>query len=63
MKTKRSWRARFNYWFDEHISQGVTQQFLLLFGFILSVMIIIGALAAFFHATHLIRSMWQHWRE
>ena len=51
MKNKKTlWQRKLDYWVNEHIGKGATQQFLILFVFILSVMLIFGILVTIFNS-------------
>lgn len=52
MQRKKSvLRKKIAYWFDNHLSNGATQQFMLLFAFILLVMLVFGFLSWVFNGT------------
>ena len=50
-RKKNVWEKRIAYWFDNHLSNGATQQFIMLFAFILLVMLIFGFISWIFNGT------------
>ena len=48
---KSTWKKKLAYWFDNHLSRGANQQFMMLFVFILFVMVVFGFLSWVLKAT------------
>lgn len=49
---KKTWKKKLAYWFDNHLSHGATQQFIMLFVFILLVMLVFGLVSWLFNGTN-----------
>ena len=50
-RKKKTWKKKLAYWFDNHLSHGATQQFVMLFVFILLVMLVFGFISWIFNGT------------
>ena len=51
-RKKKTWKKKLAYWFDNHLSHGATQQFIMLFVFILLVMLVFGLVSWIFNGTN-----------
>ena len=59
-RKKRTWKKKLAYWFDNYLSHGATQQFIMLFVFILLVMLVFGCISWLLSATGSIgEGIWQ----
>ncbi len=50
-RKKKTLKKKLAYWFDNHLSHGATQQFVMLFAFILLVMLVFGTISWIFNGT------------
>ena len=56
----KTWKKKISYWFDNHLSHGATQQFMMLFAFILFVMLVFGFISWVLNATESIgEGVWE----
>ena len=59
-RKKKSIKKRITYWFDNHLSHGATQQFMMLFAFILLVMLVFGFISWILNATDSVgKGIWE----
>ena len=59
-RKKKTWKKRIAYWFDNHLSHGATQQFMMLFAFILLVMLVFGIISWIINGTDSVgKGIWE----
>ncbi len=59
-RKKKTWKKRIAYWFDNHLSHGATQQFMMLFAFILLVMLVFGFVSWIMNGTDSVgKGIWE----
>ena len=59
-RKKKTWKKKLAYWFDNHLAHGATQQFIMLFAFILLVMLVFGFVSWIMNGTDSVgKGIWE----